>query len=368
MARQSSMIGRQAEAVFTLPVDNAPRAVYTMASKPALARGVNTMLLETARDQFLGFKRDGSPRQRRCQPDTLRTYHEHLTWFIKWVIAQRGRSSVLFMTAEILTAYVQHRRDRGLSLHSQNLTCTVLREFVRFGAQRRYCSAELLEVIPKVDKPKTLPRPYAAGDRDAMLDLSLDPEEDALRALLYYAGLRNAEVRRIRLQHIVPPHVLGDRVIQGHLRIWGKGAKERIVEMHPALWPALERYLKTLAGVASDRYLFQHRNGKPWSYKQVTRRVRAWAEEAGGVATPKPHRFRHTFATDFLEANPDDIRTLQALLGHADLGTTGIYTQVVDRRRGEAISRLPTLGQYSRTRVDKAVLPPDKSSEAEAET
>jgi site-specific recombinase XerD len=113
-----------------------------------------------------------------------------------------------------------------------------------------------------------------------------------------------------------------------------------LIDIHPSLWAALLPYLQTLPkGTPRDRYLFAHRDGRPWSQHMVERRVKAWVATVGGD-TAKPHRFRHTFASDLLEAGAD-LRQVQALLGHESLATTAIYTRVSDPRRAEAVNRLP---------------------------
>lgn len=298
--------------------------------------------LETARDEFLTYKREGSHDRRPCSPATLRTYRQSLQSFIDWMSGHlRGTATTTRFTAAIARAYLDHRTSLGLSGHTLNVDSTVVREFARWGTKARHWHRDEVEDIPQLGKPKTLPRPYHAAERDAFLGLELSPADRVLRALLYYAGLRNSETVALRLRDITPPHDLPTgETIPGRLFVWGKGSKERPVAIHAALWRELESYLGTLpAGTKLDRRLLVQRDGEPWTDKMVRLHVRKWAK-AAGVDKPTPHRFRHAFATDLLESGAD-VLTVQQLLGHARADTTAIYTQVTDKRKAAAISRLP---------------------------
>jgi site-specific recombinase XerC len=301
------------------------------------------MRLETARDLFITYKREGSPYQRGLAPNTLRAYRWHLQQFIDWMAVATGSHSALKFNAQRAREYLDHRSSRrDLSLHTLNLDSTVLREFAAWGAKHRYWQREDVEDIPRIDKPKTLPRPYHAAERDRLMTVALGPADRVLRALLYYAGLRESEAIGLRLRDLAPPSTLPTgETIPGRLHVWGKGSKERVVEIHAALWHELEAYLKSLPPKTPlDRHLLAKRDGEPWSAFMVQARVRKWGRRAE-VERPKAHRFRHTFATDVLDASPGEIRTLQALLGHASLATTEIYTKVSDKRKAAAVGRLP---------------------------
>lgn len=298
------------------------------------------MKLETARDQFLADKR-----AERRAPNTLRVYLWHINGFIEWLTVTTGRHSVLQFTAEKVRAYFDHRSTtRNLSAHTLNLDSTALREFAAWGAKRRYWRREDVEDIPVIAKPATLPRAYLAAERDRLMALPLQGQDAVLRALLYYAGLRQSEATGLRLRDLVPPHALPDGTsFPGALRVWGKGAKERVVPMHASLWAVLERYLGTLQAPPLDRTVLAQAGGRPWTAGMVQHRVRAWGR-AAGVEQAKSHRFRHRHATDLLEAGVDP-RTVQLLLGHASLATTEIYLRVTDARKDAAVARLPAFAE-----------------------
>lgn len=308
------------------------------------------MLMETARDEFLAYKRSGSNERRPCSPTTLRTYRQSLRSFTQWMSQSlRGAATTSKFTTEVARAYLDHRTALGLSGHTLNTDSTVLREFARWGSKRRHWHGSDVDDIPQLGKPKTLPRPYHAHERDALMALPLEPADRVLRALLYFAGLRSSEVVALRLQDITPPHDLPTgQVIPGRLYVWGKGAKERPVWIHAGLWRELDAYLATVPpGTKKDRTLLVQDGkaksrscpGSPWTGAMVRLHMQAWAKKAG-VANPKPHRMRHSFATDLIEAG-GDVFTVQKLLGHARTETTAIYAEVSERRKAETIAMLP---------------------------
>lgn len=293
------------------------------------------MRLSDARDHFIADKRMSTKRRRPASIATLRAYGEHLEAFI--ASAPSGFNS------ETARAFLAARSARGLSPHTLNLDSVVLREFAAWGAKRRYWRHEDVDDIPPIGKPETLPRPYASDERDRVMALALPLEDQVLRGLLYFAGLRRAEIIGLRLRDVRAPHALPDGTqLLGRLRALGKGSKERIVPINPALWTLLAEYLHSLPpDTPADCPLLHHRDGSAWGKGMIERRVRAWGAQAG-VETSKAHRWRHTFATDYLDSNPGDIRTLQDLLGHSSLATTQIYTKVSDQRKDDGVRNMTT--------------------------
>ena len=309
------------------------------------------MRLEKARDEFIGYKRSGGRNRKPCTPQTLRSYTERLTGFIRHVIHESGRSDVRLFRSELVREYLDWRASaRDKAPNTLNLDATALREFAKWGARHRYWKTEDVDDIPTLGKAKGLPRPFPDDERDRLMELPLvDVRDAALRAVLYYSGLRAGEVAELRLRDIAPPRLDEPVVLPGALRVWGKGRKQRTVDVWEPLWAALAPYLATLKDVPGDWPVFHHAGAAKlseayWGQHMVERRVREWGE-AAGVDDATAHRFRHTFATNLLETDPPtDLRVIQALLGHSSVATTEIYTKVVDRRRAEAVRRLPRFG------------------------
>ncbi len=113
------------------------------------------------------------------------------------------------------------------------------------------------------------------------------------------------------------------------MRVLGKGNKTRIVPVGRQAIGALKQWLKERAGLAKPQVeaLFVGQSGRPLSVRAVQLRVAAWGRRQGIGVHVHPHMFRHSFATHLLESS-GDLRGVQELLGHADIGTTQIYTHL----------------------------------------
>ncbi|MGA2480560.1 MAG: tyrosine-type recombinase/integrase, partial [Spirochaetia bacterium] len=171
-----------------------------------------------------------------------------------------------------------------------------------------------------------IPRYLAAEEIDKLLD-ACDPgrplgvRDRALFELIYSCGLRVSEAVGLTVTRVSLP--------EAAVRVMGKGSRERMVPMGKRAKEELEKYLSTvrpvLAGRAPVDTLFLGRGGKKLSRKTVWRIFKRLALSAG--LEGKVHTLRHSFATHLLQ-NGADLRSVQELLGHADIGTTQIYTHV----------------------------------------
>jgi integrase/recombinase XerC len=139
--------------------------------------------------------------------------------------------------------------------------------------------------------------------------------------LLYSSGLRLAECVGLDLERLD----LKDRTVQ----VLGKGSKARIVPVGRAAVTALKVWLKVRAGLArsDESALFVGRNGRRIGARAVQLRVAAWARHQGLSMHVHPHLFRHSFASHLLESS-GELRSVQELLGHANISTTQIYTHL----------------------------------------
>jgi integrase/recombinase XerC len=196
----------------------------------------------------------------------------------------------------------------------------------------------------EVRAPKTQKRLPATLDADQMgrlLDFRADDalavRDKAIMELFYSSGLRLGELVGLKLQALD----LRDRTV----RVMGKGNKTRIVPIGKPARAALQDWLEhrakwlrpaaaarparaaTAPALAAREAVFLGRNGRPMSVRSVQLRVAAWARRRGLNVHVHPHMFRHSFATHLLESS-GNLRAVQELLGHADIGTTQIYTHL----------------------------------------
>jgi integrase/recombinase XerC len=223
----------------------------------------------------------------------------------------------------------------GMSPRSVQRRLSAVRTF--FGYLQREGST-LRNPAVDVRAPKTKKRLPATLDADQMgrlLDMpttdSLSVRDKAIMELFYSSGLRLGELVGLDLDAID----LRDRTV----RVLGKGNKTRIVPIGKQARAALQQWLQHRAKwarpAAASRAepgaaraaVFLGRNGRPLSVRAVQLRVAAWARRRGLSMHVHPHMFRHSFATHLLESS-GNLRAVQELLGHADIGTTQIYTHL----------------------------------------
>ena len=172
---------------------------------------------------------------------------------------------------------------------------------------------------------RELPKVIVTEDLGNALDLEAEGElglrDLAMVELFYSAGLRLAELQKLD----VPA---GDR-FPDEVRVLGKGSKERIAPVGGKARAALDAWLGERCEMAApdEPALFVGRNGRRLSQRSIQLRLAAWARKVGLPVHLHPHKLRHSFATHMLEAT-GDLRAVQELLGHANLATTQIYTQL----------------------------------------
>jgi integrase/recombinase XerC len=180
----------------------------------------------------------------------------------------------------------------------------------------------------EVRAPKLKKRLPATLDADQMgrllafrVDDTLSARDKAIMELFYSSGLRLAELVGLHVGAVD----LADRTV----RVLGKGNKTRIVPVGTFALAALKRWLKERAGLvkAGEQALFVGQSGRPLSARAVQLRVGSWGRRMGLGTHIHPHMFRHSCATHLLESS-GDLRGVQELLGHADIGTTQIYTHL----------------------------------------
>ena len=140
--------------------------------------------------------------------------------------------------------------------------------------------------------------------------------------LLYSAGLRVSELVSLETRNI--------SFEQGYIRVLGKGGKERIVPLGDVALTLLSRYLyqgRPALTKFADRHLFLNRSGKEITRQSVWSLIKKYCKLSGIKKNISPHTLRHSFATHLLE-NGADLRSVQEMLGHADISTTQIYTHI----------------------------------------
>ncbi|HET8796725.1 MAG TPA: site-specific tyrosine recombinase XerD [Thermoanaerobaculia bacterium] len=234
-----------------------------------------------------------------------------------------------------IVKYFQSLRGAGISARSVARALAAIRGLFRFLVAERHLKKDPTENLenPKLwsTLPKSLPPPevealLAAPDRSTP-----DGQRDAaMLELLYATGLRVSELIKVRIDEVV--------LDAGFLRTMGKGSKERIVPFGDTARDAIVAYMESgrvALDKQSDPHLFLSRRGRPMTRQSFWMKIVRYAREAGIRSHISPHVLRHSFATHLLE-NGADLRSVQMMLGHADISTTQIYTHV-SRARLQAL-------------------------------
>mgnify|MGYP000142921099 CR=1 FL=1 len=235
---------------------------------------------------------------------------------------------------EHVRAAISAGHRRGLAPRSLAQTLAALRSF--YAWLRRARHPELISPVLGIRAPKAGQRLPAVLDADAMTQLIEIPADEALstrdRALLelfYSSGLRLSEVAQLCWRDL--------DLADGSVRVLGKGAKTRIVPVGSKAVEALGQ-LAAEEGQAAEQPVFGNGRGGPLSPRGIQARVKYWAQRQGIWQRVHPHLLRHSFASHMLESS-GDLRGVQELLGHADIGTTQVYTHLNFQHLAEVYDR-----------------------------
>lgn len=254
-----------------------------------------------------------------------------LDQLVGWA-ARQGHAAWRDLGTEELAAFLGHLRRDRLGASSLRIAVVHLKIFFRFLLARQVTEADPATPLLAPKTASKLPETLSAEAVGRLLH-SINPEKKlgkrdlAILELFYASGLRLSEICGARLEHLD----LEDRF----LRITGKGNKTRLVPVGGRALAALSEYLQSerpaLVTRRTSSEIFLSVRGGPLSPDRVRQIVKERAKAAGLSANIYPHLLRHSFATHLLE-NGADLRVIQELLGHADIGTTQIYTHVDQKR------------------------------------
>jgi len=273
-------------------------------------------------------------------PRTVASYHSHLSFFLAWLAEETDVEEMTAVTPEVLHAWqtwlygFADEDGRGLAIATQAARLSVVRSFFRFLVKTDvllYDPAASIElpkrkgILPRsVLSKKEVERLLAAPDATTPLGL----RDRAMLEVLYSTGIRNAELRSLTIYDV--------DLDRGLVRVnEGKNAKDRVVPLGEAacrwvkeyLTEARPKLLEAHHDHANESTLFLSKNGNPLVPLGVIYPIRKHAKAAGIERVVTPHTMRHTFATHLLQGRAD-IRHIQAMLGHASVATTQIYTRV----------------------------------------
>lgn len=263
--------------------------------------------------------------------NTLDSYRSDLEQFSKWL--KKNNLSYLKTSKKEILSYLSFLFQKGLGSKTVARKLSSLKSFFRYLVFKSIIpndpsseveTPKLLKSIPKSISEKEVEALLAAPDEKTDIGL----RDKTMIETLYSCGLRISELTNLELLNL--------NLRQGVIRVIGKGQKERLVPMGDQLIGLLELYIsssrKNLLSKRHSDFLFLSTRGQRMTRQSFWHRIKHYCL-ASGFEPDKisPHVLRHAFATHLLN-NGADLRVVQLLLGHSDLNTTQIYTEVARQR------------------------------------
>jgi integrase/recombinase XerD len=284
---------------------------------------------------------------------TVSSYQSDLTQFADFL--HRRRHELLQAEREDVRGFLSQLFGNGVSDRSVARKLSALRHFYKYLLLDRVIKTDPTLDIDSPRQWKVLPKSLAGSEIDAMvksaslkidskLAEALSERDQAMLEVLYAAGLRVSEITAMKLEDL--------KLEFGHVLVRGKGDKERLVPLGRAAQEAIHKYLENgrevLLNSRISPMLFVRRGGGRLTRQRVWQMVSA-ASRSGRHASP--HMLRHSCATHMVE-NGADLRTVQTILGHADVSTTQVYTHVaLDRLKNVYRKYHPRGGKSRRSRA-----------------
>ena len=273
--------------------------------------------------------------ERRASAHTVAAYGRDLALFLDFLTEHLGEQPSLAAIDALrpgdFRAYLARRAQDGIERGSLARGLSVLRGFLRFLQRRGLAATTALAALRSPKLPHSVPKPLTIVDAAASLDAVAEvassrwqgKRDTAILALLYGCGLRLSEA--LGLTRAEAP--LGEM-----LAVTGKGGKQRLLPVLPAVRQAVADYLAACPYfLAKEGPLFVGSRGGALNPRLVQRQMASLRSRLGLAETATPHALRHSFATHLLGAG-GDLRAIQELLGHASLSTTQRYTSVETER------------------------------------
>lgn len=259
--------------------------------------------------------------------NTVEAYRRDLSKFHSYV-HRTGAVPLRPLTPETVTGFLRSLHEAKLSRASSVRCLSAIRGWFRYLMREKMIEESPAIGLPSIARGVRLPKTLSQHDVTALLDLAAVPSLEDLRdramvELLYATGLRVSELVTVEVSQV--------NLDVGYLRVTGKGSKQRLVPMGEEARQLLRQYVDEarpkLLKQRASRYVFVSRRGGPLTRQGFWKLLRRRAQRAGITQVISPHMLRHSFATHLLEGGAD-LRSVQVMLGHANIVTTQIYTHV----------------------------------------
>lgn len=277
--------------------------------------------------------------ERGLAENTIQSYYRDLLNFCAFITKEGKIQNVSQVTKDDILRYLYTMKDSGKAPATLARHIAALKSFYHFLLREGIVDNDPTLNIETPKLPRKLPQILTVAEVDRLLQQP-DPRTPAglrdktMLELMYATGLRVSELVSLRVHHV--------NCEIGYIRCIGKGSKERIVPMGSVAKEYLNEYLtygrKKLIKIPNEETLFLNQMGAPLTRQGFWKILKKYVKKAGIKKVITPHTLRHSFATHLLE-NGADLRSVQEMLGHADITTTQIYTHLTNRYLKEVYNK-----------------------------
>jgi len=262
--------------------------------------------------------------ERRLSPRTLSAYQRDVGQLLQFLDAEAVNRPEQ-VTQHHIRALIAQRHRQGQGGKSLQRLLSALRSFFRWMLREGIAQHNPAKAVRAPKSPRHLPATLDADTIGQLLDIPTDTplaiRDKAIMELFYSSGLRLSELVDLHWDQIDLP--------SGMVTVSGKGNRSRMVPVGRIAAEALLEWRKIRGQYAAfeEPHVFVSQRGNPISPRTIQARIRYWAKRQGMPQNVYPHLLRHSFASHMLESS-GDLRSVQELLGHADISTTQIYTHL----------------------------------------
>jgi len=275
--------------------------------------------------------------ERGLSGNTLLAYRRDLNKYFAY-LENQGIAQIKQINRNYIANFMYDQKRQELSTNSICRALAAIKTFHKFLVRERLSEEDPTTLVDTPKLWKKVPEVLTTEEIETIIQAARGRRWQAIRdrsilELFYASGMRVSELVNLKVDSI--------NLELGYVRCIGKGQKERIIPIGRRAKEAVEKYIQDVRGrLVKDELnttLFLSRLGKKISRQSIWKIIKRYAKEANIKKEIKPHTLRHSFATHLLEHGAD-LRSVQEMLGHADISTTQIYTHV-DKERLKSIHK-----------------------------
>ena len=268
--------------------------------------------------------------EKRAQANTVNSYVRDLNQFRTWLMST-GATDLRRVRKENVDAYMQYMSSKGKSPATITRSAASIRSFYQYMLQRGAVRQNPAKAVAAVKVERKYPKILTGREVELFLEQPKCVDDKGFRdhamlEMLYATGIRVSELISLNVEDV--------NLAAGFIRCVGRG-KERIIPMYAAAVKALRDYLEfirpRIIADKEEHALFVNMNGERMSRQGFWKIIKYYQEKAEIKKDITPHTLRHSFAVHLLE-NGADLRSIQEMLGHADISSTQIYVNVVQKQ------------------------------------